>query len=167
MAVVLVSEEAGAGEPPTAWGGKSAVNPGVWGEAPSQAFLLNLLCLNLYALASAIGAMVVGREFELSPIMDKTGKNIAGSNRGPWHLSLSNAMSVPLPNAEPNCSTHSNRRIRTRMYSGAGRRRDPSPYPDPTPRPCKANSKSMRYWAVPRLEDVFAKRSREALKSRR
>ena len=34
---VLVSEEAGGGEAPTAWDGKSAVNPGVWGEAPSQA----------------------------------------------------------------------------------------------------------------------------------
>ena len=27
-------------------------------------------------------------------------KNMAGSNRGPWHLSLSKAMSVALPNAE-------------------------------------------------------------------
>jgi RNA-directed DNA polymerase len=29
-----------------------------------------------------------------------TAKNMAGSNQGPWHLSLSKAMSVALPNAE-------------------------------------------------------------------
>ena len=27
-------------------------------------------------------------------------KNMAGSNQGPWHLSLSQAMSIALPNAE-------------------------------------------------------------------
>ena len=30
----------------------------------------------------------------------ETAKNMAGSNQGPWHLSLSQAMSVELPNAE-------------------------------------------------------------------
>ena len=29
-----------------------------------------------------------------------TAKNMAGSNQGPWHLSLSKAMSIALPNAE-------------------------------------------------------------------
>ena len=29
-----------------------------------------------------------------------TAKNMAGSNQGPWHLSLSQAMSIALPNAE-------------------------------------------------------------------
>ena len=33
-------------------------------------------------------------------VRPETAKNMAGSNRGPWHLSRTTAMSVALPNAE-------------------------------------------------------------------
>jgi hypothetical protein len=51
------------GEAPTAWDGKNALNPGVWGEAPSQAKRLIPVGLVRTPSTSAIEVIVVDREF--------------------------------------------------------------------------------------------------------